>query len=39
MKRENRVFFEMITAAKKEGYPPCGHGMRADYKNWKDGLI
>ncbi|WP_109300166.1 Ada metal-binding domain-containing protein [Aquimarina sp. AU474] len=39
MKQENRVFFKTIEQAKEQGYRPCGHCMRVDYKNWKDGLI
>ena len=39
MKRENRVFFTSIKQAKKEGFRPCGHCMREDYKIWKNGLI
>ncbi|TPN86823.1 Ada metal-binding domain-containing protein [Aquimarina algicola] len=39
MKRENRVFFKTIEQAKKNGYRPCGHCLRADYKNWKNGLV
>lgn len=39
MKRKNRVFFKTVTQAKAEGYRPCGHCLRADYKIWKNGLI
>ena len=36
MKRENRVFFNNEAQAKKEGYRPCGHCMRAEYVQWKN---
>jgi len=39
MKKENRVFFNTIIQAKKLGFRPCGHCLRADYKIWKNGLI
>lgn len=39
MKKENRVFFNDITQAKKHGFRPCGHCLREDYKIWKNGLI
>jgi methylphosphotriester-DNA--protein-cysteine methyltransferase len=39
MKRKNRVFFKTIEQAKKLGFRPCGHCLRADYKIWKNGLI
>jgi len=39
MKRENRMFFKTVAQAKKQGYRPCGHCLRADYKIWKNGLI
>lgn len=39
MKKENRVFFKTIVQAKTQGYRPCGHCLRADYKIWKNGLI
>jgi methylphosphotriester-DNA--protein-cysteine methyltransferase len=39
IKKENRVFFKTVTQAKKQGYRPCGHCLRADYKIWKNGLI
>lgn len=39
MKKENRVFFKTVTQAKKQGYRPWGHCLRADYKIWKNGLI
>jgi len=39
MKTENRVFFNTTEQAKKLGFRPCGHCLRADYKIWKNGLI
>ncbi len=39
MKMENRVFFKTVAQAKEQGYRPCGHCLRAEYKIWKNGLI
>lgn len=39
MKRENRVFFSSEKEAKNNGYRPCGHCMKKDYLNWKNGFI
>ncbi len=39
MKKENRVFFNSIDQANTQGYRPCGHCLRSDYKKWKDGFI
>ncbi|WP_461442954.1 Ada metal-binding domain-containing protein [Maribacter sp.] len=39
MKRKNRIFFNTIEEAKKLGFRPCGHCLRADYKIWRNGLI
>lgn len=39
MKTKNRVFFESNEQAKKLGFRPCGHCLRADYKVWKNGLV
>ncbi|MEM1337599.1 MAG: Ada metal-binding domain-containing protein [Bacteroidota bacterium] len=36
MKTENRVFFRNEVQAKKAGYRPCGHCMRAEYVVWKN---
>ncbi|MGH2664973.1 Ada metal-binding domain-containing protein [Flavobacterium sp.] len=36
MKRENRVFFVSEEEAKKEGFRPCGHCMKAAYQRWKE---
>lgn len=34
LKRENRVFFESPDEAVAEGYRPCGHCMKSEYKKW-----
>lgn len=39
MKRENRVFFLSENEALQNGFRPCGHCMRTEYLNWKNGLI
>jgi len=39
MKRENRIFFISENEAIKNGFRPCGHCMKTEYKNWKNGLI
>ncbi|MGV3613445.1 MAG: Ada metal-binding domain-containing protein [Fluviicola sp.] len=39
MKRENRVFFSSKHEAREKGFRPCGHCMKTDYQNWKNGLI
>jgi methylphosphotriester-DNA--protein-cysteine methyltransferase len=39
MKKKNRVFFISTEQAKEQGYRPCGHCLRTDYKIWKNGLI
>ena len=33
MKRESRVFFSSEVEANSQGYRPCGHCMRSEYKN------
>lgn len=38
MKRTNRVFFKNETEALREGFRPCGHCMRNQYKRWKASL-
>jgi len=38
MKRENRVFFISEKEALDNGYRPCGHCMKSEYKKWKNGL-
>ena len=35
MKTENRVFFSSEQDAKNEGYRPCGHCLRKEYRNYK----
>jgi methylphosphotriester-DNA--protein-cysteine methyltransferase len=35
MKMENRVFFASEKEAVDEGYRPCGHCMKEQYKLWK----
>ena len=35
MKTGNRVFFENENEARVNGYRPCGHCMKALYKEWK----
>jgi hypothetical protein len=35
MKRENRVFFHSGNEAMMQGFRPCGHCMKADYRKWK----
>ncbi len=37
LKKENRVFFRSVCEAQELGYRPCGHCMRPEYKNWKNG--
>ncbi|MDX6183472.1 Ada metal-binding domain-containing protein [Flavobacterium sp. Fl-77] len=39
MKRENRVFFLSENEARQSGFRPCGHCMKTEYLNWKNGLI
>jgi len=39
MKRQNRIFFTSEKEAIANNFRPCGHCMRSEYKNWKDGLI
>lgn len=39
MKRENRVFFKSEEEAIGNGFRPCGHCMKNEYKNWKNGFI
>jgi len=34
IKRENRVFFATETEAIQNGYRPCGHCMRKQYRNF-----
>ena len=39
MKRENRVFFASEKEAGQNGFRPCGHCMKTEYKIWKNGPI
>ncbi|GAA4807475.1 hypothetical protein GCM10023231_40850 [Olivibacter ginsenosidimutans] len=39
MKRENRVFFSSEEEAITNGYRPCGHCMKKQYKAWYDRFI
>ncbi len=39
MLKQNRVFFCTEAEAIKNGFRPCGHCMRSDYKKWKNGLV
>ena len=36
MKIENRVFFSSVEEAKENGYRPCGHCLKENYKSWRD---
>lgn len=35
MKKENRVFFGSEQEAIENGYRPCGHCLREQFKQWK----
>ena len=39
LKKENRVFFTSKQEALQNNYRPCGHCLKNDYRNWKNGLI
>jgi len=39
MKRENRVFFYAEDEALAKDFRPCGHCMKVNYKQWKNGFI
>ena len=39
LNRDNRVFFTSELEALQNNYRPCGHCMRKDYKEWKNGFI
>jgi methylphosphotriester-DNA--protein-cysteine methyltransferase len=39
LKRANRVFFQSETEAIENGFRPCGHCMKKQYLNWKNGTI
>ncbi|MBL7877598.1 MAG: metal-binding protein [Cyclobacteriaceae bacterium] len=34
MKKENRVYFISKGEAKKNGFRPCGHCMKNEFKQW-----
>lgn len=34
LKRENRVFFSSENEALENGFRPCGHCMKLEYKKW-----
>ena len=36
MNRSNRVFFSSEQEAIAQGYRPCGHCMKEQYKKWKN---
>jgi len=39
MKRGNRIFFSSEKEAVENGFRPCGHCMKDEYKKWKNGFI
>ena len=39
MKIENRVFFVSEKEAISQGYRPCGHCLKNDYINWRNGSV
>lgn len=39
MKRKNRVFFTDKSEAIRNNFRPCGHCMRTEYQNWKNGTV
>jgi methylphosphotriester-DNA--protein-cysteine methyltransferase len=39
MKKQNRVFFVSEDEALQNGYRPCGHCMRNNYKKWNNELV
>jgi len=39
MKMQNRMFFVSKKEAIHWGYRPCGHCMKREYQNWRNGLI
>lgn len=34
LKRENRIFFSSENEAINNGFRPCGHCMKTEYKKW-----
>ena len=39
MKKENRVFFVSEAEAIQNNFRPCGHCLKTEYNNWKNGII
>jgi methylphosphotriester-DNA--protein-cysteine methyltransferase len=39
LKKQNRVFFVSEDEALQNGYRPCGHCMRNNYKKWNNELV
>ena len=39
MKRENRIFFSSVKEAIENGFRPCGHCLKGEYKNWKQEIM
>jgi len=37
MKAGNRVFFASRPEARAAGYRPCGHCMKKEYREWRNG--
>ena len=35
MKRQNRIFFRSAGEAIENGFRPCGHCLKVEYKYWK----
>ena len=34
LKRKNRIFFSSESEARENGFRPCGHCMKTEYKKW-----
>lgn len=39
MKKQNRIFFASKEEAVQQGFRPCAHCLRNEYKKWKDETI
>jgi methylphosphotriester-DNA--protein-cysteine methyltransferase len=39
MKKIKRIFFTSCAEAIENNFRPCGHCMKAGYKNWKNGSV
>ena len=37
MKRESRIFFGSANEAIENDFRPCGHCLKVEYKNWRQG--